>query len=147
MNKKIWHIFLLVLLMINNRELFRGSKRCFDTYCASYNVFSLGHKKSLETNFSIKAIFPVTKNFGFFVRNIECAKPQGTLCKGATGIFCNNQGVVEKTSFWKKASFSGEQNCGVFFFVISNITNVREQLIRAHMVIWQVSCQRFDHFF
>ena len=33
----------------------------------------------------------------------------------------------------------------LFFFVVSQMINAREQLIRAHKVFWQVLCKVYDH--
>ena len=41
-----------------------GSKRSFAKNCASYNINSIGPKRSLETNISKEGDLPVTKDFG-----------------------------------------------------------------------------------
>ena len=59
-----------------------GNTRYFDKYCSSYKFISIGPKRSLETNITKKAIFPVTNDFGlFFSRIVECDKPLRTKYK------------------------------------------------------------------
>ena len=49
-----------------SRNSLSGSRRSFDKNCASYKDFSMGPKKSSETNISKEAIFPGTQDFGLF---------------------------------------------------------------------------------
>ena len=125
---------------------------------ASCMISSLGPEKS-RTKLFKKGYLPDGKRFWLiFTRNIECEKPQGTICKGpkdtmkitveVIGSFlqhlrcCWKHKKLEKRySFqWKKIHFS------LFFLVLSNMTNVREQLIRPHKVFWQVLCKLYYHF-
>ena len=51
-----------------------------------------------------------------------------------------NRRKIEKTSQWKIYF-------GLFFLVLTNMTNVKEQLIGAQNVYWQVLCMLDDRFF
>ena len=46
--------------------------------------------------------------------------------------------LLKSQNIEKKATFPVKKKFGLFFLVISNKTNVREQLIRAHKGFWQV---------
>ena len=70
----------------STNSLERSAKR-FDTYCASYNVTSVGPQMSLETNISKKGKLPGEKRFWpTCSRIVEFYKPWGTKCKGTQGI-------------------------------------------------------------
>ena len=57
-----------------------------DNYCASYKFFSIGTKRSLETNNSKKGYLPDDKrSWTTFSRLIQSNKPQGTFCKAPQG--------------------------------------------------------------
>ena len=63
------------------------SAKHFDTYCASYNVTSVGPQMSLETNISKKGQLPGEKRFWpTCSRIVEFYKPWGTKYKGTQGI-------------------------------------------------------------
>ena len=48
----------------------------------------------------------------------------------------------------KKGNLSSEKKILAYFFlVISNMTNVREQFIRVHKVLWELLCKRYEHLF
>ena len=53
-----------------------------------------------------------------------------------------------KTKFFKKRQpFQKWEDFGLFFLVLSNMTNLREQLIRLHKVFWQELSKQYDRFF
>ena len=75
-------------------------------------------------------------------RNIECDKPQGTICKGPKGIltivlepirafFLGPKWLLRTQIFEKKGKISSEKKqCGLFFLVLSNVANLRRQFIK-----------------
>ena len=81
-------------------------------YCASDRIFSLGPKRSIETNVSTNSSFHDDNSFWLNFRGfIECDKPQGTVYKAPQAIFTvtvefigpffQDLRVVENTSFRK----------------------------------------------
>ena len=87
-----WKIFLAYSFrnyrvgQTSENSLERSAKH-FDTYCASYNVTSVGPQMSLETNFSKKGQLAGEKRFWpTCSRIVEFYKPWGTKYKGTQGI-------------------------------------------------------------
>ena len=55
--------------------------------------------------------------------------------------------LLKTQSFEKKRqSFQWREAFGLLFFFLSNLSNVRKQIIRVHKVIWQFCCKRSDRF-
>ena len=74
----------------STNSLERSAKR-FDTYCASYNVTSVGPQMSLEANISKKGHLPGEKSFWpIFSRIIRFDEPHGTTYKDPHGVVTNN---------------------------------------------------------
>ena len=46
----------------------------------------------------------------------------------------------------KRQTFQWRKAFGLFFFFLSNMSNVRKQIIRVHKVNWQFLCKRLDRF-
>ena len=62
--------------------------------------------------------------------------------------FCNIWEVVGKHKILKeKGKPSSEGKFLAFFLVLTNMANVRQRLVRAHKVLWQVLCKICDRFF
>ena len=148
--KVLAYFFLPLSNMTNWGNNLSGYKRYFDKYCASYKIISLGPKKSRTKILKIKAILQKKKTFWTFCSHVTHFDRHGvTFCKSPR---CNLAIVVQyKRSFlchprvcWKqkflnkKQTFQWKKYFGLIFFVISNMKNVREQLIRVHKVFWQI---------
>ena len=82
----------------------------------------------------------------FFSRNIECDKPQGTLCKGPQAIltitvelirafFLGPESLLKTQFFEKNGNNTKKKYCGLFFLVISSVTNIKGQFVRVRKVI------------
>ena len=78
----------------SENSLERSAKH-FDTFCASYNVTSVGPQMSLETNISKKGQLPGEKRFWpTFSRFVEFYRPWGTNYKGTQGILTYTVEVI-----------------------------------------------------
>ena len=84
-----------------------------------------------------------------FSRIIECDKPQGTIFKGPQAILTITVELIRafledlrgcwKHQFLKKRQyFQWKRLCGLFFLVLSNVTNLRVQFLRVHKLFWQL---------
>ena len=117
-------------------------------------------KRLLKTNFWKKnANFPVKKRFwSFFLVKSSVTNLKGQFVRVQKVFrellwklldhFCNTWEVVGKHKILKeKGNLSSEGKFLAFFFVLSNMENVRQRLIRAHKVLWQVFCKLYDRFF
>ena len=65
------------------------ARKVFEKQFASHNFFSIGPKRSLETNISKKEAISPSGEKSFwptFSRFIECAEPEETSYKGPQGI-------------------------------------------------------------
>ena len=61
--------------------------------------------------------------------------------------FLGPKRLLKSPIFEKKANFLWRNNFGLFFLLTSNMTNVREQFMRAHKVFWRFLCNWFEHIF
>ena len=91
-----------------------------------------------------------------FSRDIEHDKCQGTVYKGSQGFstvfvqmiwtfFCHLRGRLKKT-FQKTAVFTMKEVFGPFFFVLSSVTNLKEQIIRVYRLFRQLLWNLLEHF-
>ena len=79
---------------------FLESRRYFDKHCALYTFFSIGSKRSLETNISKEGYFPGDKrSWPTFPRITEREKPQRTICERAKSILTITVEVI-RSFFW-----------------------------------------------
>ena len=70
------------------------------------------------------------------------------------GIYVVSQKIISstpkrllKTQAFEKAIISMEKNIGKTFFMLSNLTKLREEPQRVRKVFWQLLCNLYDHFF
>ena len=101
------------------------------------------------------------KNFGlFFSRDIEHDKCQVAVYKGSQGILTIFVQLIWtyiwhikdrlKQTFQKTAVFTMKEVFGPFSFVLSRVTNLKEQFIMVHKLFWQLLwklIELIEHFF
>ena len=129
----------------------QGSKRYSDIYCTCYKIISVTPKRWLKTQFFEKRqafqrrivfglVFLVLSNMtNLRELFISVHKVFWQILWKLQDNFLNTQESAENTNFWKKWQiFQWIMYFGLIFLVWSNMTNVREQLIRVHKVFWQI---------
>ena len=146
--KKIFDHFFSVyrVWQTSKNKLWRFAKY-FDTCCANDMNVSLGPKRSIETNISKSGCFHDDKCFWpKFSRAIECHKHRETMYRDRQvflAVTLKPKGALFRTirGCWKqkvlkiRQIFHRKKHFGLIFHVLSNITNVKRQMIRAHNVL------------
>ena len=114
-----------------------------DSYWASSRTFSLGSRRPIDEVFK-KGHLARAKILAFFISYYRAWQTSGSILSGCTrssGNHSASKSIISvtpkrllETQFFerKRQSFHWEKHLGVIFLVLSNMTNVREQLLRAH---------------
>ena len=128
---------------------FSGYTRFFDKYCASHMIICLGPKKSITIFFKTMFIVPKKKIFCQFFSCYPLRQIWNNLLLVSTSYFGFSAARYKiisllpkslfKTQFFEKtAIFPVKKLIILICLVISNMTNVKENLIRVHKVFWHL---------
>ena len=152
--KKDFGLFFLILSKITKvKELFlRDHKVCLPFFAIDKSL-SLGPKRSIARFFSKISCSHGDKRFWLtFLKNINCDKSTGTVCKCSKGFLTITMEVIRsflqhmrgcwKHNFLKKKGNlpSEEKNYGPLFLVFSSVTNLKGGFVRVFKVFSSFLC-------